>query len=69
MVEMTASYDIVPGTQSFSDLKSVQMAESVIIKSSQRRYFSNEMKTGCPLNSNQKNDKKMTNFLVKNEKK
>ena len=44
MVEMTASYDIVPGTQSFSDLKSVQMAESVIIKSSQRRYFSNELK-------------------------
>ena len=25
--------------------------------------------TGCPLNNNQKNDKKMTNFLVKNEKK
>ena len=24
---------------------------------------------GCPLNSNQKNDKKMTIFLVKNEKK
>ena len=69
MVEMTASYDIVPDTQSFPRLKSVQMAESVIIKSSQRRYFSNEMKTGCPLNSNQKNDKKMTNFLVKNEKK
>ena len=44
MVEMTASYDIVPDTQSFPDLKSVQMAESVIIKSSQRRYFSNELK-------------------------
>ena len=69
MVEMTASYDIVPDTQSFPDLKSVQMAESVLIKSSQRRYFSNELKIGCPLNSNQKNDKKMTNFLVKNEKK
>ena len=41
---MTASYDIVPDTQSFLDLKSVQMAESVIIKSSQRRYFSNELK-------------------------
>ena len=68
MVEMTASYDIVPDTQSFPGLKSVQMAESVILKSSQRRYFSNELKTGCPLNSNQKNDKKMTNFLVKNEK-
>ena len=40
-VEMTASYSIVPGTQSFPDLKSIQMAESVIIKSSQRRYFSN----------------------------
>ena len=39
MVEMTASYDIVPGTQSFPDLRSAQMAESVIIKSSQRRYF------------------------------
>ena len=25
--------------------------------------------TGCPLNRNQKNDDKMTNFLVKNEKK
>ena len=44
MVEMTASYDIVPGTQSFPDLKSVQMAESVIIKSSQRGYFSIELK-------------------------
>ena len=41
---MTASYDIVPGTQSFPDLKSVQTAESVIIKSSQRRYISNELK-------------------------
>ena len=44
MVEMTPSYDLVPGAQSFPDLKSVQMAESVIIKSSQRRYFSNELK-------------------------
>ena len=44
MVEMTASYDIVPGTQSFPDLNSVHMAESSIIKSSQRRYFSNESK-------------------------
>ena len=31
MVEMTPSYDLVPGAQSFPDLKSVQMAESVII--------------------------------------
>ena len=30
--------------KSFPDLKSIQMAESVIIKSSQRRYFSNELK-------------------------
>ena len=44
MVEMTASYVIVPGTQSFPDLNSVQMAESLIVKSSQRRYFSNELK-------------------------
>ena len=44
MVKMTASYDIVRGTQRFLDLKSVQMAESVIIKSSQKRYFSNEMR-------------------------
>ena len=29
----------------------------------------NSAATGCPLNSNQKNNKKMTNFLVKNEKK
>ena len=44
MVEMTASYEIVPGTQSFPGLNSVQMAESLIVKSSQRRYFSNELK-------------------------
>ena len=44
MVEITASYDIVSGTQSFPDLNSVQMAESLIIKSSRGRYFSNEMK-------------------------
>ena len=44
MVEMTASYDIVPGTQSFPDLNSVQMAESLRIKSSQSKYFSNELK-------------------------
>ena len=44
MVEMTASYDIVSVTQSFPDLNSVQMAESLIIKSSRGRYFSNEMK-------------------------
>ena len=44
IVEMIASYDIVPGTQNFPDLKPVQMAESVIIKSSQRRYFLNELK-------------------------
>ena len=44
MVEMTASYGIVSGTQSFPDLNSVQMAESLIIKSSRGRYFSNEMK-------------------------
>ena len=28
IVEMTASYDIVPGTRSFPELHSVQMAES-----------------------------------------
>ena len=44
MVEMTASYGIVSGTQSFPDLNSFQMAESLIIKSSRGRYFSNEMK-------------------------
>ena len=44
IVGITASYDIVPGTQSFPGLNSVQMAESLIIKSSQRRYFSNELK-------------------------
>ena len=44
MVEMTASYGIVSGTQSFLDLNSFQMAESLIIKSSRGRYFSNEMK-------------------------
>ena len=44
IVEMTASYDIVPGTRSFPELHSVQMAESLIIKSSQRKYFSNELK-------------------------
>ena len=44
MVEMTASYDIVSVTQSFPDLNSVQMAESLITKSSRGRYFSNEMK-------------------------
>ena len=44
MVQMTASYDIVHTTQSFPDLTSVQMSEPVIIKSSQRRYFSNELK-------------------------
>ena len=44
MVEMTESYDIVPGTRSFPDLNSVQMAESLLIKSSQRKYFSNELK-------------------------
>ena len=32
------------GTQSFPDLNSVQMVESLIIKSSHRRYFSNELK-------------------------
>ena len=41
---MTPSYDFVPGTQSSPDLKTVQMAESVIIKSSQKSYFSNELK-------------------------
>ena len=44
MVEMTESYDIAPDTQSFPDLNSVQIAESLIIKSSQRKYFSNELK-------------------------
>ena len=41
---MIANYDIVPGPQCFPDLNSVQMAESLIIKSSQRRHFSNELK-------------------------
>ena len=41
---MTASYDIVSGTWSFPELNSVQMAESLIVKSSQRKYFSNELK-------------------------
>ena len=31
-VEMTVSYDIVPGSQSFHDLDSIQMADSVNIK-------------------------------------
>ena len=44
MVKMTPSYDFVPGTQSSPDLKTVQMAQSVIIKSSQKSYFSNELK-------------------------
>ena len=44
MVKMTPRYDFVPGTQSSPDLKTVQMAESVIIKSSQKSYFSNELK-------------------------
>ena len=44
IVEMTASYDIVPDTLSFPDLNSVQMAESLIIRSSQKKYFSNELK-------------------------
>ena len=44
MVKMTPNYDFVPGTQSSPDLKTVQMAESVTIKSSQRSYFSNELK-------------------------
>ena len=43
MVKMTASYDIVNGTRSFPGPNSVQMAESLIIKSSQRRCFSNEL--------------------------
>ena len=41
---MTTSYDIVPGTRSFPDLNLVQMAESLITKSSQRKYFSNKLK-------------------------
>ena len=41
---MTVSYDIVPGSQSFPYLNSIRMADSLIIKSSQRRYFSNELK-------------------------
>ena len=40
---MTASCQIVPGSQIFPDLESVQMSESVIVKSSQRRYFLNEL--------------------------
>ena len=43
VVEMTTSYVIVPGAQSFPDLISTHMAGSLIIKSSQRRYFSNEL--------------------------
>ena len=43
VVEMTTSYVIVPGAQSFPDLISAHMAGSLIIKSSQRRYFSNEL--------------------------
>ena len=41
---MTASYDIVPGARSFPGLNSVQLAESLIIKSPQRKYSSNELK-------------------------
>ena len=44
MVEMTESYDSVPGTRGFPGLNSVQMTESLIIKSSQRKYFSSELK-------------------------
>ena len=43
VVEMTTSYVIVPGAQSFPDLISAHMAGSLIIKSSHRRYFSNEL--------------------------
>ena len=41
---MTARYDIVSGTRSFPGLNSVQLAESLIIKSPQRKYFPNELK-------------------------
>ena len=41
---MTASYDIVSGARSFPGLNSVQLAESLITKSPQRKYFSNELK-------------------------
>ena len=44
IVEMTASYDIVPDIQCFPDLNSVQMAESLILRSSRRKYFSIELK-------------------------
>ena len=43
MVQMTVSCEIMPGSQSFPDLKTVQMAKSVIVKSFQIRYFSNEL--------------------------
>ena len=43
MAEMSGSCKIVAGSRSFLDLETVQMAVSVIIKSSQRRYFSNEL--------------------------
>ena len=41
---MSASYDIVPGARSFPGLNSVQLAESLRIKTPQRKYFSNELK-------------------------
>ena len=41
---MTASYGIVPGARSFPGLNLVQLADSLIIKSPQRKYFSNELK-------------------------
>ena len=34
---------LCPGSQSFSDLESLKMAEAVIIKSFQRNYFPNEL--------------------------
>ena len=43
MAEMSGSCKIVASSRSFLDLESVQMAVSVIIKSCQRRYFSNEL--------------------------
>ena len=43
MVDMTASYEIVHGSHHIPGLQSVQMAQSVIIKASQKRYFSCEL--------------------------
>ena len=43
MVQITVSCEIMPSSQSFPDLKTVQMAKSTIVKSFQIRYFSNKL--------------------------